>query len=383
MNLKRIVILKPSFLIWKKIVTIIAFSFAASGAFAFDCAKAESSDEQFICSSGELKALVSEMTLVYEKGTLTLNDSSLRLLHFSQRQWLFRRKNACFVSHSFCDARTDGSISESCKKTIQCMADFLKNRTEVIEKFISENSSLIKPKAPSTVQLEDEKPSSSIVDVPKVISEVAESKTSKEKGLLTAKQIYSNNKDKILLVVGAGARDKVSIGSAVAVGGGFLATNCHVVKGVETLVVSDGTGTYPVLGYYPYNKVDLCLLYSNAFRSKGVRLAREKPSIGDKVYALGNPKGLTLTLTEGLVSAIRKHPDNGPMIQTSAMISEGSSGGALFNEQGELVGITTSGIREASGLNFAISVQTLKKSMEQRRIDSGPKPVDIFSENYP
>lgn len=62
--------------------------------------------------------------------------------------------------------------------------------------------------------------------------------------------------------------------------------------------------------------------------------------VGQKVDAIGSPRGLDLTLSDGLVSSLRETPD-GPQIQTSAPISPGSSGGGLFTEDGQLVGIVT------------------------------------------
>jgi hypothetical protein len=76
-------------------------------------------------------------------------------------------------------------------------------------------------------------------------------------------------------------------------------------------------------------------------------------SVGDRVYAIGAPKGLELTLTEGLVSSIRETTD-GRVIQTSAPISPGSSGGGLFDTHGNLIGITVGGFRGGQNLNFAL-----------------------------
>lgn len=79
------------------------------------------------------------------------------------------------------------------------------------------------------------------------------------------------------------------------------------------------------------------------------------PKIGDDVFAIGNPMGLENTLSKGIVSGYRK---GGLLIQTTAEITHGSSGGPLLNMQGEVVGITTSGIGEAN-LNFAINISRI------------------------
>jgi S1-C subfamily serine protease len=72
---------------------------------------------------------------------------------------------------------------------------------------------------------------------------------------------------------------------------------------------------------------------------------------GERVYALGAPRGFELTLSEGLISALREAPD-ARMVQTSAAISPGSSGGGLFDDRGRLIGITTLLLEKSQNLNF-------------------------------
>jgi hypothetical protein len=80
--------------------------------------------------------------------------------------------------------------------------------------------------------------------------------------------------------------------------------------------------------------------------------------VGAKVYALGNPRGLELTLSDGLVSALRRDRDGElKYVQISVPISHGSSGGGLFDTAGRLVGITTAGVDDAQNLNFALPAE--------------------------
>ena len=78
--------------------------------------------------------------------------------------------------------------------------------------------------------------------------------------------------------------------------------------------------------------------------------------VGEDVFAIGNPKGLESTLSKGIVSSLR---ENEALIQTTAEITHGSSGGPLINMQGEVIGITTAGLGEAN-LNFAINIKFLQ-----------------------
>jgi hypothetical protein len=78
-----------------------------------------------------------------------------------------------------------------------------------------------------------------------------------------------------------------------------------------------------------------------------------KLRVGQRVYAIGAPEGLELTLTEGLISSLRDF-EGSQYIQTSAAISQGSSGGGLFDTEGRLIGITAFFIAEGQNLNFAL-----------------------------
>ncbi len=83
--------------------------------------------------------------------------------------------------------------------------------------------------------------------------------------------------------------------------------------------------------------------------------------VGEHVYTIGSPKGLELTLAEGLVSSKRAIEGGSRFIQTSAPISPGSSGGGLFDAQGNLIGITTFMLRDSQNLNFAIAAEEYGK----------------------
>ena len=94
---------------------------------------------------------------------------------------------------------------------------------------------------------------------------------------------------------------------------------------------------------------------------KYLQLAREYPQVGDKVYAIGSPRGLENTFSSGEISQLR---DNN-ILQISAPIDHGSSGGALFNEYGEVIGITSAGFDDSgANLNFAVSTDLIKKYID-------------------
>ena len=145
-----------------------------------------------------------------------------------------------------------------------------------------------------------------------------------------------------------------------------VATNCHVVdespndirvyKGENRRAVRDAPHSAKIIS--GDRERDVCILSVSglwAIPAK-IRPAGEL-EIGESVYAVGTPKGLDFSISNGIVSQLREGEDGkAPLIQTSAAISPGSSGGGLFDSQGRLVGLTTWKIREGENLNFAIPV---------------------------
>ncbi len=82
--------------------------------------------------------------------------------------------------------------------------------------------------------------------------------------------------------------------------------------------------------------------------------------VGERALTIGTPQGLELTVADGIVSSKRTHEER-RLIQTSAPISQGSSGGGLFDAQGHLLGITTFQLKVGQNLNFAIAAEDFSK----------------------
>ena len=156
---------------------------------------------------------------------------------------------------------------------------------------------------------------------------------------------------------------------------GHVLTNYHVVeganRGIEVMLSNKHRYAAKVVGT---DKVhDLALLQIEAPNLEPVTLADSSElAVGQKVYAIGNPFGLSGTMTRGIISSIRTLPavrgsENAPIedaIQTDAAINPGNSGGPLLNYRGEVIGINTmiasNGADQSSGIGFAIPINTAK-----------------------
>lgn len=152
--------------------------------------------------------------------------------------------------------------------------------------------------------------------------------------------------------------DKViAIGSGVAVGPDAIVTNLHVIAAGGCWKVRHGGNSWDAHIAWLDPNHDLALLRATGLHAPTVSL-RTSPAVavGERVFAIGAPEGLELTLSEGIVSGLRQYQDS-YVIQTSAPVSPGSSGGGLFDQRGRLVGITSFGLVEGENLNFALPAE--------------------------
>jgi len=146
----------------------------------------------------------------------------------------------------------------------------------------------------------------------------------------------------------------VGLGSGVVVGNGQVITNCHVATAGGSLSVKVGGEQFSASVEVADEEYDLCRLNVSGLSAPTVPMGSiDSLKTGQKVYAIGAPQGLELTISDGIVSAFRDMPQ-GRIIQTTAPISPGSSGGPLFDAYGRLVGILTFQHRSGQNLNFAV-----------------------------
>lgn len=157
-----------------------------------------------------------------------------------------------------------------------------------------------------------------------------------------------------------------SQGSGIIVSAdGLIVTNYHVVDGASAIKVlyDDGTSYTGTVTVEDYDAdLDLALLKINSSGLPAATLGdSDSLRLGEQIVAIGNPYGLAGTVSDGIISSIRENE-----LQITAAISSGSSGGALFNMKGEVVGVTYAGISEGENLGFAIPINKLS-TLNQRR----------------
>jgi S1-C subfamily serine protease len=172
---------------------------------------------------------------------------------------------------------------------------------------------------------------------------------------LAPEQVFARASPSVAMVYATVASGQiVGRGSGVFVQEGLLVTNCHVIARGEAFRVGHGQQHWiGRLAAYDVD-TDLCLLVVPGARAEPAVVGDTRMlQVGQRVYAIGAPEGFELTFSEGVISGLRRAGER-QYIQTTAPISDGSSGGGLFDSRGQLIGITSFVFSAGQNLNFAV-----------------------------
>lgn len=185
----------------------------------------------------------------------------------------------------------------------------------------------------------------------------------------TFEELAQMSKSIVMIKVYNRENEVVGRGSGVVIDDkGLIATNFHVIKdGFYYGIVFEGMEqgyeykTHTLLNIAPQKDLALIKIHLNTFPIRTISSQNLKR--GQKVVAIGSPLGLMNTISDGIISGFRQSSSH-DFIQTTAPISPGSSGGALLNMQGELIGITSAGYIDGQNINLAVPSWELKKLLE-------------------
>lgn len=162
----------------------------------------------------------------------------------------------------------------------------------------------------------------------------------------------------VMIAVYDGRQKMLGTGSGIMIGkDGFILTNDHVIRGGHHFEVriEDDERTYKTDEVIKYNQyLDLAIIrIPRVLNPLRLYSGSKKLVRGQKVVAIGSPLGLFNSVSDGIISGFR-NIDNVDMIQFSAPTSPGSSGGAVLNMYGEIIGISTAGFSEGQNINLAV-----------------------------
>ena len=187
---------------------------------------------------------------------------------------------------------------------------------------------------------------------------------------LSAQEIYARVNPSTVTVIATMKNGSASVGTGVIMTeNGYVLTNAHVIAGTESCYIVCSTGAYYEAKLVGFDvEKDLAVIKVEVSGLPAAEFGdSDALTVGDAVYAIGNPLGVELrgTLTDGIVSAINRdvYVDGVTMtlIQTNAALNNGNSGGPLINVYGQVVGINTMKMgstitSNVEGLGFAIPI---------------------------
>jgi putative serine protease PepD len=197
---------------------------------------------------------------------------------------------------------------------------------------------------------------------------------------LTASEVYKKDSAGVVAITAQTSQGGDSGTGIVINNDGIILTNDHVVSGANSLTVAPGTKpnntrTATIVGEDPDHDLAVIKVDPSGLGLKPLTFAdSSNVSVGQAVYAIGNPYGLDETLTTGIISAVGRQisaPDGGTIndaIQTDAALNPGNSGGPLIDAQGDVIGVnsqiasdqsdSSGGQPGSTGVGFAISSNT-------------------------
>jgi S1-C subfamily serine protease len=218
-------------------------------------------------------------------------------------------------------------------------------------------------------------PTSSAATAPGAPTSAAPVGAAASGGPLTVKQILERVSPSVVSIELELRRGQAAGSGVIISADGLVLTNAHVVDGATALSVRFSDGSMrdaDLVGAAASKDVALIHIRDASGLAAAALGSSAQLSVGDDVIAIGNALDLgdAPTVTRGIVSAKDRSLDTGEavlgnLIQTDAAINHGNSGGPLLNTVGEVVGINTAGIENASNLGFAIEIDAIKPIIDQ------------------
>ena len=201
-------------------------------------------------------------------------------------------------------------------------------------------------------------------------------------GTLSGEEIYELGERSFCEIVAMSKE-----GNVISVGSGFVfsksgevLTNYHVIDGAYQISVYNYGNSYTASSiiYFDEQK-DVALLRIDAYGLEAADVNTDSPRAGAKVYSIGNPLSYGISITEGIVSYPSRYVDGYYYIQHDSAISGGNSGGPLYNEYGEVIGMNTMTDLDGQNINFAIPMYDIVNYIDRSNEMSVPDHYEMFN----
>ncbi len=210
----------------------------------------------------------------------------------------------------------------------------------------------------ATITLNSKKPGTTTLIIGRInsLDQVKVIVTVEEPEELTAQEIYKRCSKAMVEIVATNGAKEESLGSGFFIDENTILTNYHVIKGAKDISVVDYKGKeFEVLNLYDYDEsLDLAKLELDANHDY-IEVSYENYDIGDRIYTIGSPYGLTGTFSTGIIAmTLRKLDTDIYYTQITASLSRGSSGGPLIDCYGKVIGVNSFTKADGQNLNFAV-----------------------------
>ncbi len=175
---------------------------------------------------------------------------------------------------------------------------------------------------------------------------------------LSADKIYEKVDNSIVVILAYDNLGNVFQGSGVVINNeGMIVTNHHVCKDASRIEIKHYSKEIKNVKVYKYDEIkDILILKTDDETFTPITYGNSNNlKAGQRIYAVGSPEGYENSISEGIISGFRTDENNVKLIQMTCPITDGSSGGAVLNSKGELIGLSVSGQHDGS-LYFAVPI---------------------------
>ncbi|MBC7195516.1 MAG: trypsin-like peptidase domain-containing protein, partial [Caldisericia bacterium] len=280
--------------------------------------------------------------------------------------------------------KNKSAILEQKINTLQDENDNLRKQIEELN--YEKNNMVIQNNILQNKVFELDKENNTLKEQINILNKKLEEYQNKYSNRETGNDIFENNKFKIVSIENYDNKGNLKGRGTgfVATDNGKVITNFHVIENANYVIVKFmDDRNYKINGLINYDiNRDLAILKLPIDLIEPIKIGdSDKIKVGDEIILISNPLGLNLTLTNGVISYVNRIINNQTFIQYTAPSSPGSSGGPLFNLNGEVIGVVNSKIvlEGVEGINFAIPINDVKLLLKEE------KPIEfnkIFSQSY-
>ncbi|MCH9699697.1 MAG: serine protease [Gammaproteobacteria bacterium] len=180
----------------------------------------------------------------------------------------------------------------------------------------------------------------------------------------------------VIKVVASSGNNKTQLGSGVVVDHNLVATNCHVMRRASNAHLLKAGKRYPVIAQSVLSRYDVCILKTRNLDLPSSTLnPHNHPVIGEPVVLFGYPLGLGMRFLQGTVQGLHLYQGD-HIIEVNTGFLQGASGGGVFNQQGQLIGLATFMSRNKDNLHFFVIPANWIKQAQQGQF----KAVSPFRE---